>query len=121
MNEVLSSSMDGKDQRENTYPTTKPCTVCRQEKLLEAYYSSGHGKDGRESICKACRKAKRRRSYRQNAKSKPNQSRQHRRPCLRCTKQKWPSTFFPHSRRPDRLTRLCRACHATIAGKEVHA
>ena len=121
MNEVLSSSMDGKNQRGNTFPTTKRCTHCRQDKPLEAYYPTAKGKPGRESICKDCRKKERRRSYRQSAKAKPNQARQHRRPCLRCTKKKWPSTFFPHSRRPDRLTRLCQTCHADIAGKEVHA
>ena len=106
----------------NTYPTTKRCTGCRQDKPLTEYYPIAKGKPGRESICKACRKKKRRRLYQESAtKAKPNQARQHRRPCLRCAKQKWPSTFFPHSRRPDRLTRLCQACHANIAGKKESA
>ena len=105
-----------------TETTLKRCSHCQQDKPLHAYYPSDSGKYGRESICMECRKAKRRQRHNQNRpkseSKKQDRSPQQRRPCLRCSKRKWPSLFSAHSRRPDRLTRLCRACHADIAGEE---
>lgn len=36
-------------------PETKVCTVCDEEKPLEAFHKHPKGKHGRHSICKVCR------------------------------------------------------------------
>ena len=121
MNEVHPSVANRKNQQGNTY--TKTCTQCQQDKPLEAYYPSDSGKHGRESICKECRKAKRRQRYKpvrpKSIPKKRTRTPPQRRQCLRCSKRQWPSAYCAHSRRPDRLTQLCRKCHVEIVGEDL--
>jgi hypothetical protein len=46
-----------------TVPKTKTCSGCRQRKPLTEYFRSCRFADGRNSRCKCCDKASRRRSY----------------------------------------------------------
>ena len=102
---------------------TKTCTTCQAVNPLEAYYPSDRGKLGRDSICKECRKAKRRRAYKQERSKSTSKNKtrtpQRRRQCLRCSKHRWASAFYPHRHRPDRLTQLCQTCHVEISGQDV--
>ena len=94
----------------------KRCSRCQQSKPLTDFHRDRSIFDGHRPDCKACFNAQRRIKRPSRAKpAKKQQARQQRRQCLRCTKRKWPSAFCPHSRRPDGLSRLCKACHKEIA------
>ena len=105
-----------------TDATTKRCSKCQQTKNLNDFSIDKSISDGHRPDCKKCFNARRRTSRPSRRKpAKKQQARQLRRQCLRCSKRKWPSAYCAHSRRPDRLTQLCQACHTEIAIKEEYA
>ena len=54
---------------ENNEPTSKICTGCSEDKLLEEYGKESKGKLGRASKCKACVKARDKAYYEKNSDS----------------------------------------------------
>ena len=105
-----------------TAATTKRCSKCQQTKNLTEFSIDKNISDGHRPDCKECYNAQRRiKRPSRRTPAKKQQARQDPRPCLLCKKKKPQRQYHPHSRRPDGLTRLCRACHTAIAVKEEYA
>ncbi len=90
------------------------CRICKQTKPLEAFDRAARNRNGRDSRCKACKRA-----AAQVWKTSPIDFGT--KVCTACGVEKDVTEFGTHVRRKDGRSSMCRVCHRKQENDRYHA
>lgn len=105
---ILDSSHISRAKRNIELLPEKPCTYCNVTKLLQEFHNAKDHRDGKDNICKLCKKQKdteRVLKFREDTHLPDNKS------CNVCNETKTLDDFYRDKNAPDGRMRRCKECH----------